>query len=644
MNSIPDYPDYSAHGYKIIKEIGRNREGGRITWLASFIETDDQVVIKQYSFAQTDSNWSSFNAHEREIEVLRGLNHPRIPRYLKAFPTLNGFCLVQEYIDAPSLAISRSFEREEVKRIAIQVLDILVYLQNRIPCIIHRDIKPENLLVDEQLNVYLIDFGFARIASQEVSGSSVFVGTPGFIPPEQLFKPTTATDLYALGVTLICLLTGTKSTKVQTLLDEDEPYQIRFRHLPKLSLGFLDWLEMMVQPKLKDRFENAQEALDALKPLDMTRCPQVEFSHQIRDFKATHLDEKIRQSITIENLIPDTSLEGRWEVAYHPRDPLHKPNSHPWISITPMNFTGNHTTCNIEVDTSQLMAGKLYKRQLFLHTNGYPKTHTLTVKVRTAVIPIQERRKSYASLIWAFLTGEIATITATKIIEIMAFYDIVFWNWSGIFFGIPDGTIGAGIFGTVGAIFGSIASPVIAIIYNLFQEKKQKLKNISPYPKPEPYLKEYGKLMRSSLFYGMLITGVLGIIIGGVYGTIVSSSRPNDLVGIIGMSIWGIISGGFFACIIGGITGGIAGSIIGFVTYFLTWAILKIVNDWLSLLATVFGISVGLVFVVGFLNQFTMLALGITGILLLYEMVYTPIKHHRLITKYRHSEKNLIKP
>jgi serine/threonine protein kinase len=360
MNSKPDY---SEHGYNIIEELGHNREGGRITWLASCIATDNQVVIKQFSFAQIDSSWSGFNAHQREIEILKGLNHPRIPKYLGAFPTLNGFCLVQEYLNAPSLAVSRHFEPENIKQIAIQVLEILSYLQGRFPSIIHRDIKPENILVDSELTVYLIDFGFARIGSQEVSASSVFVGTPGFIPPEQLLKPTTATDLYALGVTLICLLTSTKSTNIQNLIDEDDLCQIRFRHLlPKLSLRFLDWLEMMVQPRLKDRFANAQQALNALILLDVTRCPQVEFSHQIRDFIAIRLNEKIRESVTIENSISDTLLQGRWEVASHPHDPPHQPNSHPWIRITPQKFAGNHTKCDIEIDTSQLMADKLYKR------------------------------------------------------------------------------------------------------------------------------------------------------------------------------------------------------------------------------------------------------------------------------------------
>ena len=70
---------------------------------------------------------------------------------------------MQEYKNAPSLAERHSFIPEQVKQIAESVLEILVYLQNRVPSVIHRNIKPENILVDEQFNAYLIDFGFARI-------------------------------------------------------------------------------------------------------------------------------------------------------------------------------------------------------------------------------------------------------------------------------------------------------------------------------------------------------------------------------------------------------------------------------------------------------------------------------------------------
>ena len=85
--------------------------------------------------------------------------------------------MVQEYKNAPSLANKRTWTPEQVKQIAILVLEIIQYLQSQIPPVIHRDLKPENILVDEQMNVYLVDFGFARTGGGEVAVSSVVKGT-----------------------------------------------------------------------------------------------------------------------------------------------------------------------------------------------------------------------------------------------------------------------------------------------------------------------------------------------------------------------------------------------------------------------------------------------------------------------------------
>ncbi len=432
------YPDFQEQGYQVIRELGRNREGGRITWLSTNINTRQQEVIKQFCFAQAGSSWSGSEAHEREIQVLKGLDHPGIPSYLHSFATSDGFCLVQQYINAPTLAEPRSFSPEEIQQIAVKVLEILVYLQNRIPSVIHRDIKPENILVDEQINVYLIDFGFARIGSHDVGGSSVFKGTPGFIPPEQMFKPTNATDLYALGATLICLLTGIKSTKIDQLQDEDDPYLINFRHLlPRLSLRFIGWLERMVKPLQKERFSDAKAALKALKPLDVIRVAGVDFSETVLEFKANRLGEKLTQNITIENPIPDTLLEGRWEVAPHPQDPPHTPDNHAWISVTPAQFSGNNIRCKVHVDTSKLMANKQYKRQLILHSNAYPASHTLMVKVQTAALPIEEKEVPYA-----WLAGVLLVCTAASIS--MAWFIVV-----------------AGLSAVIGAVIGSVIWSVI---------------------------------------------------------------------------------------------------------------------------------------------------------------------------------------
>ncbi|MDY6897697.1 MAG: serine/threonine-protein kinase [Cyanobacteriota bacterium] len=267
--------DFSHLGYQVNKELGKNRLGGRITHLAEVENSNNQVVIKEFRFADIGTDWSGFKAYEREIEVLKQLNHPRIPSYLTSFETPQGFGLVQEYKDAPSLAGENKFSPQEVKQIAISILEILVYLQQRDPQIIHRDIKPENILVDKNLNAYLVDFGFARVTNNEVALSSVASGTPGFIPPEEYFGRdlTEASDLYSLGVTLICLLTGTRSVDVGKLINDE--YRFDFKSLPSnIHPQFIEWLRSMVEPNIKNRFANAAIALEALKPIPAILKPK----------------------------------------------------------------------------------------------------------------------------------------------------------------------------------------------------------------------------------------------------------------------------------------------------------------------------------------------------------------------------------
>ncbi|MGB3692356.1 MAG: serine/threonine-protein kinase [Spirulinaceae cyanobacterium] len=252
---MADFPDFTNYGYQILSELGHNRAGGRVTYLAKEINTGISVVIKQFQFAQTSNTWSDYHAYEREIAVLKKINHPQIPRYLDSFPTVSGFCLLQEYKNAPSLVKQTQLSPQQVKQIAIAVLDILQYLHNQVPPIIHRDLKPENILVDKDLKVNLVDFGFARLGGGEVAVSSVVKGTLGFMPPEQMFNRqiTPASDLYSLGATLICLLTGTPSTEVGNLMDETG--KINFiKQVPHLSFEFIDWLQKMVAPLPQERY------------------------------------------------------------------------------------------------------------------------------------------------------------------------------------------------------------------------------------------------------------------------------------------------------------------------------------------------------------------------------------------------------
>ncbi len=265
-----DYPDFGQYGYQIEQELGQNRAGGRITYLATHIDTQQSVVVKQFQFVQSSASWTGYSAVKSEIQVLRSLSSPKIPRYLDAFETPNGFCLVQEYKKAIPLSQFGQFTPQDIKQIAVAVLEVLVYLQQQNPPVIHRDIKPENILIDRsfgKMTVYLVDFGFARLGGGEVTGSSVVKGTLGFMPPEQLFNRqlTEASDLYSLGGTLICLLTGVRSQDIGSLIDcETSSFNVH-QQLLQLNFQFIDWLDKLVAPSLNNRYANAAVALAALK-------------------------------------------------------------------------------------------------------------------------------------------------------------------------------------------------------------------------------------------------------------------------------------------------------------------------------------------------------------------------------------------
>ncbi len=385
MNQFPDFCD---RGYQIVATLGHNHLGGRVTYLANQRTSQQQVAIKQFQFAQLGSSWAAYDSYEQEIAILKRLNHPGIPSYLDCFQTADGFCMVQDYLQAESLARPRHWTPEQIKHIAVSVLDILVYLQAQTPPIIHRDLKPENILIDDQQTVSLIDFGFARLGGGDIAASSLVKGTVGFMPPEQLFNRqlTPASDLYGLGATLICLLTGTQSTKISSLLDER--YGLHFQHLvPPLKRGWLSWLAKLVEPKPQDRYASATAALAALEPLDVNRAPRVRLSHDHIEITASQFGEHPTQSITISNAIPNTLLAGRWEVAVNDSDPPHTPYDHAWIAIEPSKFEGNELRCQITVNTRKLQANRVYQRMLVLQSNGSPERYEVPVQLQTAPAP-----------------------------------------------------------------------------------------------------------------------------------------------------------------------------------------------------------------------------------------------------------------
>jgi serine/threonine protein kinase len=289
--------------YQLQTKLGRN--AGRQTWLAKDLHgksnetvTDSSssnlVVVKLLAFGG-DVQWEDLKLFEREAQILQQLNHNRIPQYRDYFSLDERhlwFGLVQEYIPGNSLRQlldkGKRFSELEVKKIAEEILNILLYLHDSKPPLLHRDIKPSNLILGEDNNIYLVDFGAVQDRAATEGATFTVVGSYGYAPMEQFGgKAVCASDLYALGATLIHLLTRTSPADLPS-----KNLTLQFEDRINIKPYFANWLTKITHPAVEKRYQTAREALKTLEAaekkinINLARSRFVNnhllFSHRVR--------------------------------------------------------------------------------------------------------------------------------------------------------------------------------------------------------------------------------------------------------------------------------------------------------------------------------------------------------------------------
>jgi serine/threonine protein kinase len=253
--------------YQLKQQLGQN--AGRQTWLAEDLakQPAEPVIVKLLAFCD-QVQWDNLKLFEREANVLKQLNHPQIPKYRDYFSIddrILWFGLVQDDIPGSSLkqllAQGRKFSEKEVRKIATDVLQVLTYLHELSPTVLHRDIKPSNLILGQDEKIYLVDFGAVQDRAATEGATFTVVGTYGYAPMEQFGgRAVPASDLYALGGTLIHLLTGTAPADLP-----QRNMRIQFSDKVSLSPNFVNWIEVLTQPDVEQRFSTARQALEALR-------------------------------------------------------------------------------------------------------------------------------------------------------------------------------------------------------------------------------------------------------------------------------------------------------------------------------------------------------------------------------------------
>ncbi len=267
--------------YRVVKAIGQGGFGATFLAKIDTIPGQPKCVIKQLRPAVTSPHVLQMarELFQREAKTLGKVgDHPQVPQLLDYFEIDKQFYLVQDFVDGLNLKqeVKRSgpFTEFEVKKFLREMLPVLQYIHSKE--VIHRDIKPANILrrlLDNKL--VLIDFGAVKdqVSQTGATGgtgqtalTNFAIGTQGFAPPEQMaLRPVYASDIYALGITCIYLLTA----KSPNELDYDPSTgEMRWREQVQVHPSFAKILEKMLDPSVRHRYKSATEVLESLEPLD----------------------------------------------------------------------------------------------------------------------------------------------------------------------------------------------------------------------------------------------------------------------------------------------------------------------------------------------------------------------------------------
>jgi eukaryotic-like serine/threonine-protein kinase len=217
--------------YQILRQLGRG--GASHVYLAQDWHAMQEVVLK---FPDDDviGGAAVFERYKREAEIGRRLNHPSIQQHLHQGEQRSAEYLVLEYMRGRTLRevmqkrAPALLPTGEVLSMLIQVCGALAYAHEH--GVIHNDIKPENIMLLQNGDIKIFDFGIALLEGERHStwrGFSSPIGTPDYMAPERLLgaRGDRRSDIYAVGVVLYELLCG------RTPFEEQDGFALITRHI-----------------------------------------------------------------------------------------------------------------------------------------------------------------------------------------------------------------------------------------------------------------------------------------------------------------------------------------------------------------------------------------------------------------------------
>ncbi len=261
-------------GYELGDKLGEGAFGAVYKAFQKGVERDVAIKIIHAKYANRPQFIRRFAA---EAQIVARLEHPHIVPLYDYWREADGAYLVMRWLRGGSLqqAIEEGQFALETAVPLITQIAMALHSAHR-QGIIHRDVKPANILLDEEGNAYLSDFGIARdtMADVHLTGTHELVGSPNYISPEQLLgeEITPATDIYCLGLVLYTLLTSARpysTTSMAELIQKqiNEPLPLIVAQRPELPDMIDEIIQQATAKKAKDRFNNTLDLAQALQQI-----------------------------------------------------------------------------------------------------------------------------------------------------------------------------------------------------------------------------------------------------------------------------------------------------------------------------------------------------------------------------------------
>ncbi|MEQ8188815.1 MAG: serine/threonine-protein kinase, partial [Candidatus Eremiobacterota bacterium] len=239
-------------------------------------ENNKKVIIKEllHKAIGTNDRAKALEKFQEEIDIYKKLDHPNMAKIIDSFSsesavyTENKQFIVMEYIEGKTLRKIKEEQKEDVSpddagKWLGQIIEVIKYLSEQNPPVIFYYLTPDHVMVTEEGEVKLINFGLGRFFRTGPFKSNQYMGIAGYAAPEQYgIKPVdNRADIFGAGAVIYYMLTQ----------DDPEKHALNFSPVRTLnqmvSMQFARFISKCVQMKAEDRCENINEVIEKLNSI-----------------------------------------------------------------------------------------------------------------------------------------------------------------------------------------------------------------------------------------------------------------------------------------------------------------------------------------------------------------------------------------